>query len=38
VLAHARNEERFEFPQLRDRLPAEQLRQLASAVRPAVPA
>jgi hypothetical protein len=38
VLAHARDEERLEFPQLREHVPAEQLRRLASAVRPAVPA
>jgi hypothetical protein len=38
VLDHARNEERFEFPQLRDQVPAEQLRELAAAVRPVVPA
>jgi plasmid stabilization system protein ParE len=38
VLSHARDEERFEFPQLRDRVPAEQLRELASAMQPAVPA
>jgi hypothetical protein len=38
VLSHARDEERFEFPQLRDQVPAEQLRELASAVQPAVPA
>ncbi|MGC9670838.1 hemerythrin domain-containing protein [Planosporangium sp. 12N6] len=38
VRAHARNEERFEYPQLRDRLPAGELRELAAAVRPTVPA
>jgi hypothetical protein len=38
VLAHARDEERHEFPQLRERVAAEELRQLAAAVRPAVPA
>nr|WP_240939855.1 hemerythrin domain-containing protein [Planosporangium flavigriseum] len=39
VTAHARNEERLEFPQLREHLPAEQLRAMASAAaRPAVPA
>jgi hemerythrin superfamily protein len=38
VLAHARNEEQYEFPQLREHAPAERLRALASAVRPVVPA
>nr|WP_240947975.1 hemerythrin domain-containing protein [Planosporangium mesophilum] len=38
VLAHTRNEEQYEFPQLRDSVPTEQLRELAVAVRPAVAA
>nr|WP_277349831.1 hemerythrin domain-containing protein [Planosporangium thailandense] len=38
VLSHVRNEERFELPQLREQVPAAQLRELAAAVRPAVPA
>jgi hemerythrin superfamily protein len=35
VLVHARREERYEFPQLRQRVPAEQLRALAGLVRAA---
>jgi hemerythrin superfamily protein len=35
VLTHARHEERYEFPQLRAKLPAERLRALASVVRAA---
>lgn len=35
VLAHARYEERYEFPQLRQHVPAERLRSLAAAVRAA---
>jgi hemerythrin superfamily protein len=35
VLAHARYEERYEFPQLRAKVPAERLVSLASAVRAA---
>jgi hemerythrin superfamily protein len=38
VVAHARNEERFEFPQLREQVPAERLREMAAAARPVVPA
>jgi hemerythrin superfamily protein len=33
VLTHARHEERYEFPQLRARVPAERLRALAEEVR-----
>jgi hemerythrin superfamily protein len=33
VLTHARQEERYEFPRLRAKVPAEQLRALASVVR-----
>ena len=36
VLEHARHEERYEFPRLRQHLPADRLRQLATAVRAAV--
>jgi hemerythrin superfamily protein len=35
VLTHARYEERYEFPQLRAKVPAERLRTLATAVRAA---
>ena len=35
VLEHARHEERYEFPRLRQHLPADRLRQLATAVRAA---
>ncbi|MET8199867.1 hemerythrin domain-containing protein [Micromonospora taraxaci] len=35
VLMHARHEERYEFPQLRQHVPAERLRSLATAVRTA---
>lgn len=35
VLAHARHEERYEFPQLRAKVPAERLHVLAGAVRAA---
>ncbi|MET8234284.1 hemerythrin domain-containing protein [Micromonospora sp. NPDC005298] len=35
VLTHARYEERYEFPQLRQHVPAERLRSLAAAVRAA---
>ncbi len=35
VLTHARYEERYEFPQLRAKVPAERLRTLAAAVRAA---
>jgi hemerythrin superfamily protein len=35
VLAHARHEERYEFPRLRQHVPADRLRQLATAVRAA---
>ncbi len=35
VLTHARYEERYEFPQLRAKVPAERLRSLATAVRAA---
>jgi hemerythrin superfamily protein len=35
VLTHARHEERYEFPQLRAKVPAERLRALASVVRAA---
>jgi len=35
VLTHARYEERYEFPQLRAKVPADQLRALATAVRAA---
>jgi hemerythrin superfamily protein len=38
VLTHARHEERYEFPQLRAKVPAERLRALASIVRAAAPA
>jgi hypothetical protein len=33
VLSHAGHEERFEFPQLREHVPAERLRELAAAAR-----
>jgi len=35
VLEHARHEERYEFPRLRQHVPADRLRQLATAVRAA---
>ena len=35
VLKHARHEERYEFPRLRQHVPADRLRQLAGAVRAA---
>ncbi|MCG5471702.1 hemerythrin domain-containing protein [Micromonospora sp. LAH09] len=35
VLLHARHEERYEFPHLRQRVPADRLRSLATAVRAA---
>ncbi|RZU53666.1 hemerythrin HHE cation binding domain-containing protein [Krasilnikovia cinnamomea] len=35
VLSHARHEERYEFPALRAKVPADQLRALATAVRAA---
>jgi hemerythrin superfamily protein len=35
VLTHARYEERYEFPQLREKVPAERLRVLAGVVRAA---
>ncbi|SCF08171.1 hemerythrin domain-containing protein [Micromonospora chokoriensis] len=35
VLTHARHEERYEFPQLRQHVPAERLRSLAPSVRTA---
>jgi hemerythrin superfamily protein len=35
VLEHARHEERYEFPRLRQHVPADRLRQLAAAVRAA---
>lgn len=35
VLEHARHEERYEFPRLRAHVPADRLRQLATAVRAA---
>jgi hemerythrin superfamily protein len=35
VLTHARHEERYEFPQLRAKVPADQLRRLAGVVRAA---
>jgi hemerythrin superfamily protein len=35
VLTHARHEERYEFPRLRQHLPADRLRSLAAAVRAA---
>ncbi|WP_433261342.1 hemerythrin domain-containing protein [Micromonospora vinacea] len=35
VLLHARHEERYEFPQLRQHVPVERLRSLATAVRAA---
>jgi hemerythrin superfamily protein len=35
VLEHARNEERYEFPRLRQHVPADRLRQLAGALRAA---
>jgi hemerythrin superfamily protein len=35
VLEHARQEERYEFPRLRQHIPADRLRQLAAAVRAA---
>ena len=35
VLTHARYEERYEFPQLRAKVPAERLHSLATAVRAA---
>ncbi|GIF01334.1 hypothetical protein [Paractinoplanes rishiriensis] len=35
VLTHARHEERYEFPQLRAKIPAERLRTLATVVRAA---
>jgi hypothetical protein len=36
VLSHARREEREEFPAVRKAVPADELRQLAQAVREAV--
>jgi hypothetical protein len=37
-LSHTGHEERYEFPQLRERMPAELLRQLAEPLSPAAPA